>query len=66
MTAPMYRLRAQGMPAIKPSTSPPARVHFTDGRVRVFQDPRLAYLTWLCPPRGWRVAFRGKGDNQAQ
>jgi hypothetical protein len=43
---------------------PTARIHFHNGQVAKFKDQRLAYQTWLSLPRGFRAAFRGKGDNR--
>ena len=40
----------------------PARILFRDGRVLAFNNPILAYQTWLALPRGVRAAFRGRGD----
>ena len=39
-----------------------ARLYFSDGRIKEYEDQTLAYEIWLVLPKGTRVAFRGKGD----
>ena len=48
----------------QPTSPPPARIYYRDGRVVEFNQQVLAYQTWLALSRGIRAAFRGPGDTR--
>jgi hypothetical protein len=49
---------------VVPMDTRKARLHFPNGTVIHYDDPRLANLVWERLPKGVRAAFRGANDTR--